>query len=422
MNGKKILSIILVFTLLFSVYGISINASDNQDEISFVIEASSKDMINRSYFSKPVDAELKLASPTATNYKFYNYISDEAKAFYNAFLEEDAGLTSAPQGTISVSLSAYGRNYSQADLQTAVCYACAAITDDYPEYQWLLSAPFEINYKKSTNTVTLKTVMSQIPYKNWREVENEHNNLLAAVEGFKVSGSNRYEQVKDIYTKLGRLASYSENLSNNTDATNSKIFYPSSALLYPYQTVCDGYSKAFKMICDANDIPCLVVCGYGYSPSFFNFLLIGGGHAWNYVQMEDGKWYALDLTWDDAGSSVNYDYFLVGSTTMDKNGNLFGTTHKATGDRFIGTSLTYPALNAKGYVYKAPQPDDNDILLGDVTNDGNITIIDAKWILQAVAGVRELSSQQKFAADINCDGNVSIIDAKWVLQCVAGIR
>lgn len=49
--------------------------------------------------------------------------------------------------------------------------------------------------------------------------------------------------------------------------------------------VCQGYSYAFKMICDELGIPCTVGSG--------------DGHMWNYVQTEDGNWYAIDATWND---------------------------------------------------------------------------------------------------------------------------
>ena len=63
-----------------------------------------------------------------------------------------------------------------------------------------------------------------------------------------------------------------------------------------------------------------------------------------------------------------------------------------------------------------------DSFYGDVNADGKISIIDAKWILQSVAGTRLFESEQKELADINNDGKISIVDAKWVLQTIAGLR
>ena len=74
--------------------------------------------------------------------------------------------------------------------------------------------------------------------------------------------------------------------------------------------VCEGYAKAFKIICDKINIPCVVVFG-NYDETE------DAAHMWNYVQMEDGIWYAIDVTWDDVdgedGREIKYQYFIKGS-------------------------------------------------------------------------------------------------------------
>ncbi len=59
---------------------------------------------------------------------------------------------------------------------------------------------------------------------------------------------------------------------------------------------------------------------------------------------------------------------------------------------------------------------------GDVNNDGKLSTVDAKWILQNIAKSREFSDEQFKAADLNGDGKLSVVDVKWVLQIVAGMR
>ena len=58
--------------------------------------------------------------------------------------------------------------------------------------------------------------------------------------------------------------------------------------------------------------------------------------------MEDGKWYALDATWDDPiiigngriGNDVKYKYFLKGSDTFFKNHTENGDVSR-TGQTFV---------------------------------------------------------------------------------------
>lgn len=73
-------------------------------------------------------------------------------------------------------------------------------------------------------------------------------------------------------------------------------------------------------------------------------------------------------------------------------------------------------LNTKlGYLTQ-----END-LLGDVNADGKLSVVDAKWVLQSIANIRRLSSEQKEIADVNGDTKISVVDAKMILQAVAGI-
>ncbi len=88
--------------------------------------------------------------------------------------------------------------------------------------------------------------------------------------------------------------------------------------------VCEGYARAFKVLCDMVDIPCVLVDGYAKT----NTSSTGEGHMWNYVQAEDDKWYAVDVTWNDplistisaANSGLENDtWFMIGADTVVKN-------------------------------------------------------------------------------------------------------
>ena len=61
-------------------------------------------------------------------------------------------------------------------------------------------------------------------------------------------------------------------------------------------------------------------------------------------------------------------------------------------------------------------------VLGDVNEDGVINAVDARWVLQAASGARELDEYQTAAADVNGDGNINAVDARWILQAASGAR
>lgn len=64
--------------------------------------------------------------------------------------------------------------------------------------------------------------------------------------------------------------------------------------------VCEGYSRAFQVLCNELGIPCVLVDG----PAKSKKNEATEAHMWNYVQLE-GQWYAVDITWNDPYNSSN---------------------------------------------------------------------------------------------------------------------
>ena len=85
--------------------------------------------------------------------------------------------------------------------------------------------------------------------------------------------------------------------------------------------VCDGYARAFKVLCGELGIPCVLVDGYAKVSAESG----GEFHMWNSAQMPDGKWYGVDVTWNDpkvkgvSGAKSGHereDFLLVGADTV----------------------------------------------------------------------------------------------------------
>lgn len=58
-------------------------------------------------------------------------------------------------------------------------------------------------------------------------------------------------------------------------------------------------------------------------------------------------------------------------------------------------------------------------IYGDANGDGNVTAVDARLVLQVVAGLKQVEDQTLY--DVNGDGNVTAVDARIILQIVAGL-
>ena len=84
--------------------------------------------------------------------------------------------------------------------------------------------------------------------------------------------------------------------------------------------VCEGYARAFKILCDQKSIPCVLAPGVAKNTS----LSKGEDHLWNEVGMDDGKWYAVDVTWNDpvtpstemVSGVESHDWLLLGKDDL----------------------------------------------------------------------------------------------------------
>ncbi|MDO4805798.1 MAG: MBG domain-containing protein [Coriobacteriales bacterium] len=172
-------------------------------------------------------------------------------------------------------------------------------------------------------------------------IANDHKNEVASVRlaSYKQEICNLVEY-NDAALEAGSIATYG---SNNPwelvwvfdgDITTD--------------VVCEGYSKAFKYLCDLSgrtDVECLTVTGL-----LGNVLNTSemGGHMWNVVRMPDSKNYLIDVTNCDEGSAGNPDYlFLKGYVEGGYANNYYGfTTLSKTGKNYFmydgETKSTYP--------------------------------------------------------------------------------
>lgn len=117
-----------------------------------------------------------------------------------------------------------------------------------------------------------------------------------------------YDKVKYFHDVLVGGCEYS---SETPDA------YRAYGALVGGRAVCEGYAKAFELLCGYVGIPCLPVGGSAKDADGNSQL-----HMWNKVQL-DGEWYNVDCTWDDpvGGESfgARYDYFLLSDRDISAN-------------------------------------------------------------------------------------------------------
>ena len=115
------------------------------------------------------------------------------------------------------------------------------------------------------------------------------------------------ERIKTVHDYLVKNTTYDQSYYTKDDS--HKHLYN---ILNEKRAVCQGYAVAFYIFMNELDIPCSIVTGYAGED--------GEAHAWNAVKVDDGKWYFVDVTWDDPmikgtsnypnGDNLSYTYFL----------------------------------------------------------------------------------------------------------------
>lgn len=172
-----------------------------------------------------------------------------------------------------------------------------------------------------------------------KEAVDDAINTVEEIKNAVINGienESAKTQIKIVHDYLVDTIDY-----NSADGTNIYNVY---GALINKRAVCEGYARACKYILDDLGIPCIIACGTGENRAGAT-----ESHAWNYVML-DGKWYALDVTWDDPVTPDNfrvsnesrYAYFLKGSDS-------FFEDHVEDGNIVGEAGFKYPSLSMNDY-------------------------------------------------------------------------
>lgn len=281
-----------------------------------------------------------------------------------------------------------------------------------------------------------------------RKIEKICEEIHEKVEGMdtysKADCFNRYLVQKNEYNRilLKTPAEEQKKLDGRLWKAVSAFIYGDTNLENPLNPVCEGYSRAFKILCDYEEIECVLVSGLGFTSEDVSI----GNHMWNYVKIPngenegeeedgEGKWYGVDVTWNDPVGE-NYEsipeedfelninrYFLIGYEKM-KNGNEDNSLDKHAEEMadilFEGVKgLSYPVLEAEDYIYNPKAWPERVYILGDVNEDTFIDMADAAVLIGAVLD-REGADYEyvKRTGDINGDGILTAEDAAMLIDSV----
>jgi len=390
-----------------------------------------------------------------------NWLSDPSKgeivsSSYTHILREvtDSAPFSFPAGSSSdaIKSAAVDAFSDQLDseydvLESFLPYAFLSANYDHPEIFWIgnefkygRNCKYSISYYPSgTGTVTYTITLILILYgqdfdirANGISTYNFCNttNLYSGVQSFNsyvqtildqcpVDGS-RYEKLVAAHDWLTHnncynpyFPQYSQSQIGDTPWSSFSALEGNNGQPAP---VCEGYARAFKVLCDTLKIPCILMSGNARSSSS----AAEGSHMWNYVQMENGKWYAVDVTWDDPSVKYSYnavsgyeshDWFLLGSTSDIGDGFTFIESHPEEWfkDYSHGGSYSWDLISGPELAQVAWSPEeDRDPC--DINHDGIIDEEDINLMAEKIV------NDDKDIEDIDGNDRITIGDLVLLIK------
>lgn len=358
-----IFSVVIVFSIIaiqeFSAEDEELAFVENSRNITVSEEKTVEDDIQvPAIVENPISSIEKNNNNTNTDYSnvqvdkyFYNQLNEKSRIIYRAF---ESNKEQMKTGTYQIELGTsfsdiLSQSNGQEKLGEYYQSAIEAYTYDNAEVFYLSPKKMYLNIETTTRggVSTYDVYINSGNEANYlteefsskaevdqaiEQIEQIKNQILQNQTG------NTYEDIKMIHDYLVDNINYESSLSKQN-------IYNIYGALVNRECVCEGYARAFKYLLDELNIPCIMVIGTGTNTQGET-----ENHAWNYVQL-DGKWYAVDTTWDDpvvigggtASEESKYKYFLVGREIIDQDHSPSG---QFTED---GKIFSYPNVTYENY-------------------------------------------------------------------------
>jgi len=203
-----------------------------------------------------------------------------------------------------------------------------AFAKDYPQVYWMKGMGVAANVGASTVTLsgvvtctlTISVTLTPTVYFSnaYKYVQLFNDGIIDAQSKMEdmcdwQDDDNTEEKVSRIHDYIASVVDYDYDAAKNgsTDYcahTPLAVFVDNASV--GDSVVCEGYAKAFKILCDRYGIENALLSG-----DAVNLSGVFEKHMWNAVKMPDEQWYSVDVTWDDQGEVVYRNYLLAGQNS-----------------------------------------------------------------------------------------------------------
>lgn len=277
--------------------------------------------------------------------KVYNYLLKSMIAFDNSNDTAECvkrSYTGNYYAAGKVDVSSYKMTKSQME---KIYFALEA---DYLDFFWLDDT---VGLETKGNTVVSWYIMVEpdyiLPATRKAARENMKKGIqpfLEKIDNAKAAGAGEMELELLIHDMIIEEVDYAYNAFGNPQTAS----YAHSIVgvfdgISSTDVVCEGYAKAFQYLCNYAGLESIYAVGWSTSDGY------SGGHAWNMIKI-NGKWYNIDVTWDDANGTEYdgyiYDYYNIPTSQFNE-----GNAHDYREDIFGGMYSVPNAVSTEASYY-----------------------------------------------------------------------
>ena len=277
---------------------------------------------------------------------YYNQLDDIGKAIYDGACSMETG---GDTFVVEMDMDWFtdkSKDGVESALQKSLKQIFSALMAERPDLYWI-GNEIHYSYRASSLDGTITEVEATCTFTDAFDTTAAEKSLLsAAVDRISVDTASRYSAVESIHDAVVGMLTYDKSGDDMDREAEIRSAY--TALAGDHGVVCEGYAKSFKLLCDKYDIPCITVTGDAKGAEESQ----GEGHMWNYVMMEDGKWYLVDCTWDDQDPAVD-NYLLAGLSTVGittEDGPAITISKSHSPNLTLEDGFTLPTLSDTAYV------------------------------------------------------------------------
>ena len=225
-------------------------------------------------------------------------------------------------------------NYKPTNRQDLLNIIYTAINSGTSSFKFYCPSEFESCLQEIDNIASDREILSDInnfvhPYNSFKHIETKYDSFrevsIDMTKNYTKKDIKEIDAVVDdvfnkLYkpndTKINNIKTFHDYIINNssydTDRSDNNIINYKSDIAYgpllQKQALCGGYSDAMELFLEKMDIK--------------SYKVSSEEHVWNAVEL-DGKWYNLDLTWDDPITDTGQEilahtYFMINTKRLNE--------------------------------------------------------------------------------------------------------